>query len=622
MSVQCVAPLSPDAVTTAFLGATPYINRQILDLSAKKPNFMIDMPEMVQMGPGEGSSIEQLVFRASMPEIERGLDKFALQMNNSGCVPCNGPDCSYHWTEFPASAWERKRTALAERQFKTPAYCVKDVQTTRDYEMVFEKIVETMYKQTQYFKEMNITMNLFVSLAKKYVVDGRGPVPNVQNPYIYPSIGTSPSIARLSALNINLLEWFYEAIVPMPDCLEYDVQDGAPLYGLACSRQLISHMYRDDPALRWDARYSGAANNLLSKYNFQSTIRGMFIPAAIQYPRRFNIVTATGAPEEVLPTVNGIPGEVGTFTGPNPAYLTATHEEVLIFGMNPFKIAWRPTVETLGANSDFGPEPGFMDYWQWINPQTPEDPFRRVGYFATGISLGLMPQYSEGLFAILVERPYIGNTAVYNVPPACPPTIPSCSNNIPAQSCPCPIVLSVTPDGYTANKYNFTLGVPLAGSVNVGDVVNVGIATGGYIAATTTAIASGRLLFAATVAAGTVVNCNDQFTTLFCDNTLGCYADAEAYVPNCTNANYVDVTLSNPIKAVTATNVVVVYFGDGTNNAAAQVVTANMSTLVWTLNLGSAFCDQHGGVIGVCVPPGTDATCPTCGFGPTVTQCS
>jgi len=622
MSVQCASPISPEQVTTAFLSAAPYFAKEILDLTVKRPMFTLDVPKMTQMPLGEGSTIEQLVFRGSMPEIERGFDKWRAIANNSGCDLCPSPDCSYLWTEFPASAWERKRATLQEREFKTPAYCVKAIQTTRDFENVFNKIVQIMYQQTTWFKELNIVQNLLTGLSKKFVVDSNGPRPNTENPYVYRAVGA----ATLSALNITLLEFFYEQMRRMVDVEPYDMVDGSPLYGMQCSQQLISHMYRDDQSLRWDARFSSAADDLLTKYNFQSTIRSMFIPASIQYPRRFNL-NAGGEVEEVLPVVNGIPGEVGTYTGPNPAYEMATFEEVLLHGRDPFEIAWRPTTDSLGSNTSFGPdgaEPGFMDYWAWINPQTNEDPFRRVGYFATAISLGVLPQYSEGMFGVLVARPNIGLTAMYMPVPSCPPEAPVCDNSVPDVSCPCGTILTVTANPLTAGQYFFNLAVPLDDSVEPLDVIQLGIATGGYINATivSAGISADRLTFAATLPDGVIVTCNDFFTTLFCDNTLGCYSDVITYSLNCDDATRVNVYLEYPIKADTAADVVTVYFGDGTTSTTATVVSVDMTQNLWVIDLGATnFCDQVGGVAGICVPTATDATCPACGFGPTVTQC-
>lgn len=608
--------LNPEQVTTAFLGATPYIASTILDLSMKRPNFAVDLPELVKLPAGEGNTIEQLVFRSSLPEIERGMEKWALQANTSGCEPCSGPDCSYHFTMFPGNAWERKRTALAERQFRTPAFCVKDVQSTKDYETVFAKIVETMFLQTAYFKEQNITFNALVSLAKKYVIDSNGPQANPENPYVYRNLQG----VTTGTLNMTLLEFFYEYMSRMSGVKEFDMMDNAPVYALMASRQLISHMYRDDPSLRWDTRFSSAANALLSKYNFQSTIRNMFIPAPTQYPRRF-ILSAAGDPLEVLPLVSGIPAEVGTFTDLNPDYMLAPLEEVLICGMMPFSLAWKPTVSTLGQNTSFGVgggtdgagEPGFMDSWIWINPQTEQDPLRRVGYFMTSISLGLLPQHSEGIFGILVARPTVQQTVSYLPVPVAPPVQPVLDNFVDDVGCPCPTIMSVQADPFTANQYIFTLAAPLDVAVVATTVVKLGVNTGGYINATVVAIASDRKTFSATVPAGTVVDCNDQFRSLFCDDTLGCFSQIGSYSVNAADPTRYDLLLENPITADTAAQVVTLFFGNG-SSASATVVSADMSQNLWVVDVGATdISDTIGGVIAICVPTATDANCPACG---------
>lgn len=619
---QCVGngyqPINPEDVTTAFLQASPYISKTILDLSAKRPNFAVDLPELIKLNPEDGNSIEQLVFRHSLPDIERGMDKWALQSSASGCEPCAGPDCSYHFTMFPGNAWERKRTALAERQFRTPSYCVKDVQNTQDYETVFAKVVETIFLQTAYFKEQNITFNALISLAKKFVIDGNGPQANPENPYVYRNMLGVKS----GALNMTLLEFFYEYMTRMSGVKEFDMMDNAPVYALMASRQLISHMYRDDPSLRWDTRFSPEAGALLSKYNFQSTIRNMFIPAPVMYPRRFNI-NAAGDPVEVLPLVSGIPAEVGTFTDLNPAYMLATHEEVLITGAKPFSLAYKPTVTTLGSGTSFGPEPSFMDYWVWINPQTEQDPLRRVGYFMTSISLGLLPQHSEGIFGVLVERPNIRQTVSYNPVAQTPPVEPEITNLVPEVGCPCPLVLSVRADEFTADTYIFTLAAPLADTVEADDVLKVGINTGGYINVTVVDISTDLKTFSATVPAGTYVDCSEQMRTLFCDDTLGCFSQVLQAFSVAGDTTRVELVLENPITADTAAQVVNIFFGDGTSVLDATVISVDMSRNRMVVDLGAVvYTGNEGGVIAICVPTATDANCPSCVGGlVTATQC-
>ena len=605
--------LTESQVQEAFLAAPPLISQQILDLTIKHPNWLRDLFETEEWPRGNGTLMEQLVFRGALPQIERGFDQWKKLSNNTGCSPCAGPDPSYNWTTFGGHSFERRITELMRREFKSPSYSVSEIQTTAHFKEVFAKIVENLYAQVDFFKEMNIALNFLTSLAKKFVVDSGGAKPNTQNPYVYRNIGS----ARLSTLGITMLEFFYEQMRRIPDCVPYDVINGSPIFSLTCSHQLLAHLYRDDQNLRQDVRFSGAANDLLTKYNFMSTIRGMFIAAPVLYPRRFNIVG--GEPLEVLPFINGIPAEVGSYTGLNPAYEAATHEEVILNGKHPFKIFYMPTEQTLGANTSFGPESSLFNTWNWINPLTIQDPFRRVGYFANSAAIGLSQQFSDGIFAVLVERPRVTSMAVFLPEPTCPPEPVDCDNEVPGVGCPCPLILGWQANPITAG--NFFISLATAIEAVADDEIQFGVDTGGYITGTVVDLSSDGKTVEVTFPEGTDLGICDHFTTVFCDNTLGCSASVLKYDRNCTDNTRIDLFLSNPIKADTAADVVTLYYGDG-SSASATVVLADMQSNKWIVDLGSTvFCDNVGGVISVCVPQSTDATCPACG-GAGLVSCS
>jgi len=623
--------MSEAQVNDAFLAAQPLIAREIQDMTVQYPNWLRDIVQAEPFPLGEGNSMDQLIYRGSMPAIERGLENWRKLSQVQGCDPCQPDGCGYNWTQFGGSAMERRKVELMTRDFRSPSYCVKDIQTTAHFKEVFAQNVKNLYRQVDYFKELNIGQNVMSLLSKKLIVDSDGIKPNPQNPYVYRNLGS----ARLSALNIDILAFLYEQMRRMPDTVPYDIVDGAPLFAMSCSHELLSRMYLDDPGLRQDARFSGFANDLVLKYNFMSTIRGMFIAAPVLYPRRFNVIA--GEPIEVLPFVDGIPAEVGTFTSVNPAYMTATHEEVCLYGKYPFKIFFQPTAQSLGGGSDFGPEPTWFDNWQWINPQTQQDPFRRMGYFATSATFGISQQFSEGLLAILVERPTMRAIATFYPEPVCPPTPVVCNNSVPAAGCPCPVILSFSANPVVPGRYFFKFAVPVTGAL--GSPVQLGIDNGGYITGTLTALSADGYDAELDFADGVVLPECDRFTTVFCNNTLACSSNVLA-ASDCRSGatGHVELTLSNPIRAITAGDDILAYMGDGSTQTL-QVVSVDMTQNLWVMEYapGSGptddptgagatnleddmMCDRHG-VLSVCVPPTTDASCPACG-GPTVTQCS
>lgn len=607
MSTAPNCTLSEPQVQEAFLASPPLISQQILDLTIKHPNWLRDMFDVGEWPTGNGTIMEQLVFRGEMPQIERGLSQWKKLQNNSGCSPCDGPDCSYNWTDFGGHGFDRKITELMRREFKSPSYCIAQIQTTAHFMEVFGKIVENLYAQVNFFKEINVGQNVLTSLAKKYVVDSAGPKPNIANPYVYPNIGT----ATIGTLGIDLLEFFYEYMRRLPDAVPYDVVNGSPVYSLIASHQLLGRMYRDDPTLRQDVRFSGLANDLLTKYNFMSTIRGMFIAAPILYPRRFDD-DGSGNLVEVFPFVRGVPNEVGASTRFNGAYEAAAYEEILLHGKHPFKVFYQPTEQSLGQNTSFGPEFSWFNSWLWINPLTIQDPFRRVGYFATSATLGISQQYSEGMFGIVVARPSRTLTAVFTPVAECPPVAPSCDNTIPATGCPCPLILSVTANPITAGNYYVSLSVP--SDATASDEVQFGYDTGGYVTGTVVAVSEDDKTLEVTFEED-VPDC-DHFTFIFCDDTLGCSASVLTQSQCADNTN-VTLVISNPIKAVDAADVVTLTLGDG-STISGSVVSVDMITNTWVIDPAGTGCFEA--IVSICVPPGTDASCPACG-GPTYEQC-
>ena len=625
------ACLTPNMVQEAILAAPPLIAQQIQDLTIKHPSWMRDVFELEEWPRGNGSIMEQLVFRGAMPQIERGFDNWAKVNNISGCDPCDGPNCAYNWTNFGGHGFQRKITELMERDFRSPEYCVKEIQNTAHFKEVFAKIVENLYAQIDFFKEINIGQNFLTAIAKKYVVDSGGAKPNPTNPYVYRNVGT----ATLSALNIEMLQFFYEQMRRLPDAIPYDVIDGSPIYSILASSQLLARLYRDDPQLREDVRFSGLANDQLMKYNFMSTIRGMFISAPILYPRRFNINLA-GDPVEVLPFVNGVPAEVGAYTYLNPAYEEATHEEIILHGRYPFKIFYQPTETSLGENTSFGPEYSFLNTWSWINPLTECDPMRRVGFFATNATIGISQQYSEAVYGILVTRPSVSLMAMYTPVAECPPSPPSCNNEVPDAVCPCPVVLNIQHNPLViTEEYFFTFATPITG-ITPPDPITLeydsGITVTGITQATNADGTVWNIFFPDGLPEGDCsaiisVSCNPS---TICSATVDRASDCRS-----NQTGVVELQLSNAISAGVG-DTITAFFGD-CYVADLDIVAIDGSCLTYSVQYAAGFgptddptgaggtvlsadmvCDR-GGIAKVCVPTATNADCGDC--EPTSTPC-
>lgn len=607
MPVAC--ELSLQEVQGAFFAAPPAIAKQIEDRSIVVPSFLGDLPRMLPWENGTGTSRVKYEFRGEMPPIEDGFASWRTVGNQQGCDPCPGTGCGYNYTQLKGYGFNQKVITIMEKELISEAFCIKDIQNTAQFEEVFTKLVENLEAQVRFYKEINVVDNYLNYITQKFVVDSEGIKINRANPFTYPTIGS----ATLSSLNPNIMKQFYEWMKIIPGVEPFGTQNGAPFYAMTLSADLLESLYRQNPTLREDIRFSGLANDLITKYNFVSTIQGMFIPVTIQWPRRYNIVN--GEPYRVLPFLNGIPANYGSFTDFNPAYMTATHEEVRFFGRFPFNIHVKATETSLPGGASFGPEPKYFDGWQWFNPKTPEDPFGRVGWFVSAASIGLESD-SDGSYALLVKRPPQTSLFTFYPNPELLPDPVTPTNVIPASGCPCPLSLSVTKSLFDADTYTIVFSAPIDAEEE--DTIQLALQTGGYSDAEVVRITEDGL----TVEVTSSDDLSDCIVIgVFCDDSLGCSATVVGYSPECTDATRLGLRLSNPIKAVTPGDVVTIQYGDG-STASVTVVTANMVTNIWVIDVGStAFCDKVGGVLSLCVPSSTDPTCPGC--GPiTYTQCS
>lgn len=614
--------------TNAFLAATPEIAAEIKDYTVRTPAWLSDIYDLQEWTSNQ-NVMQELTFRGSMPEIERGFDKWKQLSAAAGCAPCL-TDCSYNWTTFGGNAMERRMIQLMRREFKTQSYCVNEIKSTHDYEKVFAKIIENIQQQVLFFKEHSIGMNFLTGIAKKLIADSGGLKGNPQDPYVYRPIGA----VQLSRLNRRLLTKVYEGMRRRTDVLPFDYQEGRPIYALSASDELIDDLFMNDSTSRQDLRFSSASDAVLTKYNFMSSIFGMFINAPLLYPRRFNIISGTWV--EVFPFINDLPLEVGVFTDLNPAWESAVYEEVLIYGQKPFKVFYRQQVDTLGSGTNFGPEPTMLDTWQWINPQTDCDAFRRQGFFASSTEIALSAEYSGGVYGLMVPRPPAALDASFYEQPVCPvaTVVPCATNIVAAVGCPCPLVTSAIPNPVTPGDYFITFAVPVTGVV--GGAIQLGVASGGFITGELVAIANGGLTVEVLFEGIVIDDCN-KFTTVFCTNTLACTSQVTSTCDcRAGETGQFKLFLAQPIKAVTVGNDIIGYMGDGTQQVL-NVAAVDLQHNIWYVNYAPGSgptdnptgagdpitleagvnCDRNG-VVFVCVPPTTDASCPACNQSPVI----
>lgn len=615
----------------AFLASSPEVAQEILDYSVQFPMWMADVWSLKEWTSNQ-NVMQQLIFRGSTPQIERGFDLWKQLASAAGCSPCT-TDCSYNWTTFKGHSLERRLVQLMRREFRTPSYCVSSITSSYEYETIFAKIIENINTQVSFFKEFNIGLNFLTGIAKKIIVDSSGMKANSADPYTYRAPGT----AVLGKLNRRLLAKLYEGLRRRVDAVPFDMMDGKPLYAISASDELMDDLFMNDATARQDLRFSSAADATLNKYNFMSSVFGMYLNAPILYPRRFDLVS--NAWVERFPFVNGLPTEAGEFSDLSPDWENAGYEEVLIHGKDPYSVFYRAPVTSIGQGTEFGPASTFMNSWQWVNVQTDADPFKREGFFATSAEIALSAQFSGSVYGILVPRPSNSLVAEFYPSAICPPTPSTCDNDVPAVDCPCQLVLGATLNPVTGH-YLVYFAAPITGTPSF--TIQLGLTTGGFITGTVTALSLDGLTADMTFPAGTDLSGCDKFTSVYCSQTLACTSQV---LNSCDcrsdQTNQFKVILESPLAAYTAADIVYGCMGDGTVQHF-SILSADMATNTWTLEYAAGYgptddptgagdtnlnsdinCDRNG-IISVCVPTATVSTCPTCTCdnAPVVTQCS
>lgn len=633
--------VTTDQVNEAFLKAPPLITSTIKDKSITHPNFMADLPDYREFPLGAGTTMTELIYRDTLPEFEIGLGKWRKMEGEAGCSDCPGPDCSYNTTVLGGHAFETRLMGMMSRDFRSQDYCVKQIQTTYMYEDVFEKIVQGLYKKVDFYKEFNIAQNILNMLSKKIVVDSGGIKFNVADVYSFPNLGT----ATLSTLNIYLVRRIYSWMRRMTDVEPYDMQDGRPMYAVSATEELFADMFRDDADLRQDIRFSGEANGLL-KYNFMTSIQGMFMIVPDLYPPRYK-KDASNNVVQIAPWVNGIPAEIGSFSANNPEYEAAPFEGVRFHGKNPFALYYMPTASTLGENTSFGPEFSWFDNWMWVNPFSKDDPFRRSGYFITSATLGVGAQHSEGMFLLLVPRTGLNTLWTQGRQAVCLVTPPDCSaNQIPSTGCPCAQILSVAANPMIAGRVYIQFATPITGSV--GGTVVFNTTNGGTISGVIAAISADGLLVDMNFGASFVASQCNQFVSYSCVDLRVCSAQVLAGGDcRALETGSIRLVTDAPLK-VDVNDAVTAFFCDGISlSMAVKVIDGlnNTYNLAYSTGVGptdnptglvlgnvngtgffqnmDGFCCDRGLPTSLCVPTASEATCPACTpRGPTITQCS
>lgn len=607
--------ISENQAQLLLLGAPPLISQEIKERQVAIPNFMRDMYSVEPFPLGHGTAMQELIFRGKLPAIERDFSKYRKLGDTTGCDPCAPPDCSRNWSPLGGYGIERKVFELMDRSFRSDDYCVKQIQTTQDFDKIIEFSVNTLFRQIDFHKEINIGYTALKLLAKKFVVDSGSPKANQVNPYAFPDVG--PTV-QLSTLNIRIFEVFYQYLrmaLSTGDIIPAATVNGAPMFFSLMHPDDLSVLHLTDPHLRLDLRGSDLAANLL-KYNFMTSIREMFIPVSNLYSSRYNRVD--GQFVEVSPWLNDVPLEHGSYTSFNPEYVEAEYGSIILMGMQPFKIYTMPTATTVGAGTQFGAESTFFDDFKWFADRNNCDPTGRTGFFFTEATFGISQGYSQAIFEVLYRR--LPNWTVYSHPPA-PATVlaePTITNVIPDQTgCPCPLVASYVVNPITEDTYFLSLHAPFDSSAGSITELDLTLANGAVVTATVENVNEDDTVYEVSYGVGITPPEACDILGVSCAELLNCYSRVNQCLYDLSAGDYV-LRLQQPIFGAPADVLTVIYgsgaLGTGTIGA--------IDNVTMTVTLSEVTGGEVGEkIVGVCVPTAVEASCPGCDVGPEVTPC-
>lgn len=593
-----------------LLAAAPAISNTIEVIEQNYPALETNLVSLEYRAP-EDIDITELVFKHDLPKITRDFSSWAPITPVTGCNPCDDNICGYNWQSMGATGMTANKVAFMYKDYKSDKYCIDKLQYTHQVEEMVKQNVNNLRLWLHYERDINVIQTALVNSAKKSFWTKEQQRVNHADPYTYMAAATQP----IKTLSLDILSRQYEILRRTPGAEPLAMIGNNKLFGLTCSQEMINTMIDNDPKLREDLRYSGAmASGFLTDYNFQYTIRGMFLPITIDYPRRFNRVN--GEWYEVAPNISIDAGTAGTESVPNPAYFDAEAEEVMFTPKASVKIYYTSNKTTVGSGTEFGKQPSFFNELEWVNIRTDGDPQGKFGYFMSGAKIGISAVRAKSLVATLFARytgKFLGNFLTYNT--ACAPVVPTCDDGLSDGGCPCALLASkpMKNMAVATNNWFFTFTTPVAAEVE--DEVTITLKNGGYVVGEVINISADGLVleiqFNASVNISACV-----FEGLCPVNALACYADVILTSSCDTSSGNFSLILKNPIKAITAEDIITGIRPDGTA-VSLEVVSADIINNTWvvvydggTLSESAACCD--GGFVKVCVPSTTDATCDGC----------
>lgn len=605
MAIDVNCPCSPEQVDLAFRESEPFIEQEIRDRSYAMRRFMVDLAPVKIFPDGVGYELSKVRFFGDIGPQYDGFDGWRKEQRSrpaaDGCGPAHDA-CGYVWEEV-GHGFEELHYHLMERDLKTVPICLKDIRTFWQFQQFQNLIFKNLTEITANMREQ-LNRNALIGFSVKHVPTSVGLQINAQNPYELPNIAG----VEVGKLNWRTLTRLYNALVREAGTFALTYDQGRPVFGLIASDEVVDDMYVEDRELLRVLYNSGQGQDILTRYNFQNSIRGLFVNIPDIYAPRYRDDGA-GNLIRVFPYERDVVIQCGTRPAPNPDYENAPYELVIILTRDVFNLRSRKTISTVGGETDFEAETGMFD-WKWHNPERWCDPNRRVGFYYANGNIGIEPGDFTDIPAILVKRRPKALDTLFWPAAVCPPEAVDCENELGAQGCPCPQIVDCCPLYSDPNSLQFRFSRSILPAV-VTDPISIRLDTGGVAVGTIDAISVDGL--AATVDFGEPVECcPGHYVEVLCEPSDLCVADVISELVNATTATNRDVRLEALLRATAGVgDQINALLEDGTY-VLVEIIAIDSDTATYEVEpVVAGSLDNHC-IQELCVTPAVDPLCPAC----------
>lgn len=601
-------PCSPVAVDLAFREAEPHIEREIRDRTYEMNRYLVDYAPVKVFPDGAGFELTKVRFFGDIGPLYDGVDGWREEQRSrpfaSGHKDAHD-SCGYVWEEV-GHGFEEIKYRLMKRDLRTQTICIQDIRTFWEYEQYQNLIFKNLTNITMNMREQ-LNRNTIHAFSVKHIPTSAGLQTNPQNPYQLPNIAG----VEVGRLNFQTLTRLYHPLVREAGNYALGVFDGRPVFGVMASDEVLNDLFYEEPGIREDIRSSSAGGNpgsldLVRRYNFIDTIRGQFLVIPDMFAPRYRDDGA-GNLIRVFPYERDVEIQSGFRPAPNSDYENALYEQVVILTRDLFALRSRPTISSVGGETDFNAETGMFD-WKWHNPERWCDPNRRLGFYYANGHIGIEPGDFTDIPSILVKRRPVVTDSTFWPAQVCPPTPPSpCNNDLPTnQGCPCPAIVDCCEDFTSPNLLQFKFSTAITEVAT--NPITITLRNGGTVTGTVVSVSGDSL--AAVIDFGEPVECcPDLYIDVLCITTaIICSANVVEDNEAATPGNRL-LRLDCLVAQQTATEVINLKLEDDTF-ATGTIVAVDTDSLVWEVTVTGNPNNQC--ILEVCVLQADFATCPVC----------